>query len=378
MIPFNRPVPSGKEFEYIRDAIDRGQLAGDGTYTKRCEGLIQATTGGASVHLTHSCTAALEMAALLCELGPGDEVIMPSYTFVSTANAVALRGAVPVFVDIDEQTLNIDPVHVANAVSPKTKAIWPVHYAGVVADMEPILELARDAELRVVEDAAQALGSSRNNTQAGRFGDFAAFSFHETKNVISGEGGALLVNDATYSDRAEIIREKGTNRSQFFRGAVDKYSWVDIGSSFLPGELVAAFLCAQLESADAILKDRMSTWLAYHEAFLELEQKGLVRRPIIPDACQHNAHMYYLILPSLAARGQFISRMKEAGIVTPFHYVPLHSSDYGKKCARAVGDLKVTNDLSERIVRLPLFPGLGSAIDQILETSTSILKELLE
>ena len=375
-IPFNQPVPSGKEFQYIKEAIAAGQLAGDGSFTERCEIEILKLTQAHSAHLTHSCTAALEMAAILCDLAPGDEVIMPSFTFVSTANAVALRGATPVFVDIDEQTLNIDVNQVAEAITPATKAIWPIHYAGLIADMPAISQLARQRELFVVEDAAQALGSTLDGTPAGSFGDMAAFSFHETKNVISGEGGALVLNNPIMTERAEIIREKGTNRSQFFRGMVDKYSWVDIGSSFLPGELVAAFLLAQLEAVETITEDRMDAWKRYHDAFDAYEKKGLLRRPHIPGTAEHNAHMYYLILPSLDARTDFISGMRSHDIVTPFHYVPLHSAPYGKKCAKTHGDMRVTNAISDRLVRLPLYPGVTDAIDRVIEAAVRELDKL--
>ncbi|MEL7444444.1 MAG: dTDP-4-amino-4,6-dideoxygalactose transaminase [Pseudomonadota bacterium] len=373
-IPFNRPVPSGNEFDYIREAIEAGQLAGDGAFTERCEALILQMVGAKSAHLTHSCTAALEMAAILCDLGPGDEVIMPSFTFVSTANAVALRGATPVFVDIEQETLNIDPERIANAITSKTKAIWPIHYAGVVADMTEISGLAKAHNLLVVEDAAQALGSIRDGVPAGRFGDMAAFSFHETKNVISGEGGALVINRPDLTERAEIIREKGTNRSQFYRGMVDKYSWVDIGSSFLPGELVAAFLCAQLEAAPSILRDRLGTWTRYHNAFEAAEANGLCIRNKTPDSCKPNAHMYYLLLPSQAIRQTLITSLKARGITAPFHYVPLHSSTYGQKCSRTDGLMTITDDVSNRLMRLPLFPGLGDDVDIVIDEVLRALK----
>lgn len=374
-IPFNRPVPSGREFDYIKQAIEAGQLAGDGSFTERCEAIILEMVGAKSAHLTHSCTAALEMAAILCDLGPGDEVIMPSFTFVSTANAVALRGAVPVFVDIEPISLNVDPHLIAGAITPETRAIWPIHYAGVIADMSAIMDLARDNGLLVVEDAAQALGSTRDGVPAGRFGDMAAFSFHETKNVISGEGGALVINREDLTERAEIIREKGTNRSQFYRGMVDKYSWVDIGSSFLPGELVAAFLCAQLEAASTIFDDRMTTWNRYQKAFEAADVAGHCTRMQTPQACTHNAHMYYLLLPSLEARQSLIATLKADGITAPFHYVPLHSAAYGHKCARAHGPMTVTDDISERLVRLPLFPGLGDKADHVIDRVLGALNQ---
>lgn len=376
-IPFNRPVPSGKEFQYIKEAIEAGQLAGDGGFTERCEIEILKLTQAHSAHLTHSCTAALEMAAILCDLSPGDEVIMPSFTFVSTANAVALRGATPVFVDIDEDTLNVNPDEIAAAITPNTRAIWPIHYAGVVSNMTAIASLAKEHGLFVVEDAAQALGSTLDGKPAGSFGDMAAFSFHETKNVISGEGGALVLNNPEMTERAEIIREKGTNRSQFFRGMVDKYSWVDIGSSFLPGELVAAFLLAQLESAQSITDNRMSAWNTYHNAFEPYERSGPIKRPHIPNNATHNAHMYYLMLPSLEARTEFIKGMRAENIVTPFHYVPLHSAPFGKKCSRTFGDLRVTNDVSERLVRLPLYPGVESEIERVIDVAQTQLDKII-
>lgn len=368
-IPFNKPVLAGRELDYIKQAIDSGQLAGDGPFTERCEQALLQRIGGASAHLTHSCTAGLEMAAILCDLGPGDEVILPSYTFVSTANAVVLRGATPVFVDIEPETLNIDPVKVRDAVTDRTRAIFPVHYAGVVADMDPICAIAAEHGLMVVEDAAQALGATRNGRAAGSFGDMAAFSFHETKNIISGEGGALIVNRSGLSLRAEIIREKGTNRAQFFRGMTDKYSWVDMGSSFLPGELVAAFLFGQLEKLDALNNERIAVWNRYHAAFEPLERTAGVRRPVIPAVCEHNAHMYYLLMPDLDARTAFIASMKAAGITTPFHYVPLHSSPFGRTCSRVHGEMSVTDELSDRLVRLPLYPGVGQNLDRIIETA---------
>lgn len=365
-IPFNKPVPVGTELEYIKDAIGRGQLAGDGYYTKASEQIINQVVGSHSTHLTHSCTAALEMAAILAELEPGDEVIMPSYTFVSTANAVVLRGAVPVFVDVDGETFNIDPDKIESAIGPKTKAIFVVHYAGVVCEMERINRIAFQNNLLVVEDAAQALGSSRKGRHAGNFGNMAAFSFHETKNIISGEGGCLTTPSKEYQYRAEIIREKGTNRRAFFRGMVDKYSWVDVGSSYLPGELVAAFLFGQLEQLSEINRSRMEAWELYHENFKNLENAKKLRRPIIPSECLHNAHMYYILLPDSKTRDSFISHMKDNGIYTPFHYVPLHSSEFGKKCARHVGNMENTMIAANNLVRLPLFPGISDEINRVI------------
>ena len=299
MIVFNKPYLTGKEVEYIAEAQAMGQLAGDGEFTQRCNAWLEENTGCHKSLLTHSCTAALEMAALLAEIQPGDEIIMPSYTFVSTANAFVLRGGVPVFVDIRPDTLNIDENLIEDAITQKTKAIVPVHYAGVACEMDAILNIARRHELLVIEDAAQGTLSNYNGRSLGSMGDLGTLSFHETKNIISGEGGALLINNPALVERAEIIREKGTNRSQFFRGQVDKYTWLDIGSSYLPGEIIAAFLWAQLEQAESITSRRMDLWKAYHEAFKPLEQAGMLHRPIISNGCQHNAHMYYLILKTL-------------------------------------------------------------------------------
>jgi len=357
-IPFNRPHMTGKELWYVAQAHANGHLAGDGAFTKKCNEWLKRRTGAASALLTHSCTAALEMAAILAEVGPGDEVIMPSFTFVSTANAFVLRGAVPVFVDIRPDTLNIDETKIAAAISARTKAIVPVHYAGVACEMDAIMRIAAERNLLVIEDAAQGVMASYKGRPLGAIGHLGTLSFHETKNIISGEGGALLANDARLVERAEIIREKGTNRSQFYRGQVDKYTWVDIGSSYLPGEIIAAFLWAQMEEADAITRRRLDLWSRYHEAFEDAEVAGLVRRPVVPDDCRQNAHMYYLLLPSLRRRTEVIERLKQRGIHTVFHYVPLHSSPMGAKVGRAAGDMVNTDALSERLLRLPLWLGL--------------------
>lgn len=374
-IPFNRPSLVGNEIKYIRDAVRRGQLAGDGLYTHSCSELICRLTGVEKTLLTHSCTAALEMAAILCELAPGDEVILPSFTFVSTANAVVLRGATPVFVDIDPQTLNIDPAAVAEAVTPRTRAIFAVHYAGFPADMDALAAIARRHGLMLVEDAAQALGSTYKGRPAGSLGDMAAFSFHETKNIISGEGGALTINRPELVEKAEVIREKGTNRSRFFRGQVDKYTWVDLGSSYLPGELIAAYLLAQLESEAAIRVRRLAVFDAYAEAFAPLARKGVVELPRIPADCTGNGHMFYFLFPDLAARSRFIAGMKERGIVTPFHYVPLHNAPAGLKYGRSHGTLPVTERISETLVRLPMYFDLGSDIEAVIETAYEVLGE---
>lgn len=349
---------TGKELWYIAQAHAAGHLAGDGSFTKQCHHWLEATTGTRKALLTHSCTAALEMAAILADLRPGDEVIMPSYTFVSTANAFVLRGAVPVFVDIRPDTLNIDERKIEAAITEKSKAIVAVHYAGVSCEMDSIMEIARRHKLLVIEDAAQGIMSTYKGRPLGSIGDMAALSFHETKNIISGEGGALLINDPRMVERAEIVREKGTNRSQFFRGQVDKYTWVDIGSSFLPGEIIAAFLWAQMEEAESITKQRLDIWHTYHQWFRLSEERGLVRRPVVPDHCAHNAHMYYLILAGLEERTVFIDRLKAQEIHTVFHYIPLHSAPMGQKFGRISGELTHTVDLSERLVRLPLWAGL--------------------
>lgn len=353
-IPFNKPYLTGNEIECILDAHSNGKLAGDGKYTALASGLVEEITNSTKALITHSCTAALEMIAILLDLTEDDEVIMPSFTFVSTANAFVLRGATPVFVDIDSLSLNIDPSAVKAAITPKTKAIVVVHYAGVCCDMDEVLAIGKEYGIPVIEDAAQAFMSTYRCKQLGSLGVMAALSFHETKNIISGEGGALLLNDQTYASRAEIVREKGTDRSSFFRGETDKYTWVDIGSSFLPGEVITAFLYAQLKSAADILEKRMKIWTAYHEGFSELEDRGLARRHFIPDYCNHNAHMYYLRLNSPEVRFNLIEHLRARGIQAVFHYVPLHSSPAGIKYCRISGTLEHTDLTSERILRFPM------------------------
>lgn len=357
-LPFNRPHITGRELEYIAQAHEGSQLAGDGPFTKKCHQWLEQQTGTRKALLTHSCTAALEMAALLLDIQPGDEIIMPSYTFVSTANAFVLRGGVPVFVDIREDTLNLDETLIEAAITPKTKAIVPVHYAGVSCEMDTILAIARKHQLAVVEDAAQGVGARYKDKPLGTLGTLGCYSFHETKNVISGEGGALLVNDAQFAERAEIIREKGTDRSRFFRGQVDKYTWQEVGSSFLPGELIAAFLWAQFEHESEITQARLAAWARYHEALASLEAQGTLRRPIIPADCQHNAHMYYALLAPGIDRDATLKYLSEAGINSVFHYVPLHSAPAGKKYGRTAGPLVRTDDLSARLIRLPLWVGI--------------------
>lgn len=372
-IPFNKPHMTGRELFYISEAHHHGWLAGDGKFSKLCHAELERVTGAKKALLTHSCTAALEMAAILADIGPGDEVIMPSYTFVSTANAFVLRGAVPVFVDIRPDTLNLDERLVEAAVTPRTKAIVPVHYAGVACEMDTLLDIAKRHGLMIIEDAAQGYGSTYKGRPLGTLGALGAFSFHETKNVISGEGGALLVQEPALVERAEVIREKGTNRSRFFRGQVDKYTWVDIGSSFLPSELVAAFLWAQLQESDRINAERIAIWQRYHDAFAPLEAVGLLRRPIVPHECGHNAHMYYLLLDDLEQRTRFIAALKALQIGTVFHYVPLHSSPAGRRFARAEGSMEVTDRQSDRLVRLPLWLGVEEQQERVIEAALATL-----
>jgi dTDP-4-amino-4,6-dideoxygalactose transaminase len=357
-VPFNWPHSTGKELHYVAEAQRAGQLAGDGSFTRLCNTWVEQRTGCAKALLTHSCTAALEMAALLLNISAGDEVIMPSYTFVSTANAFVLRGGIPIFIDIREDTLNLDERLIETAITPRTRAIVVVHYAGVACEMDAILDIANRHGIPVVEDAAQGVMASYKGRPLGSIGALGTFSFHETKNLISGEGGSLLINDPALCARAEIIREKGTNRSQFFRGQVDKYTWQEVGSSFLPGELIAAFLWGQLEDADAITKHRMEHWLYYHAALAGLEREGLIRRPLVPEGCQHNAHMYYLLLAPEIDRGAVLSELKQNEIFSVFHYVPLHSSPAGRRYGRTNGELNITDSISDRLIRLPLFVGL--------------------
>ncbi len=357
-IPFNQPYMTGRELEYIAQAHANGHLSGDGQFTKKCQAWLEEKTGAKKALLTHSCTAALEMAAFLADIQPGDEVIMPSYTFVSTANAFVLRGGVPVFVDIRPDTLNIDEMKIEAAVTPRTKAIVPVHYAGVACEMDAIIKIARRNNLLVIEDAAHAGLAFYKGKSLGTLGHFGTYSFHETKNIIAGEGGALLLNDLSFADRAEIIREKGTNRNQFYRGQVDKYTWVDIGSSYLPGEVIAAFLLAQMEAAESITGLRLKIWQKYHEALASLEAAGALRRPVVPQDCQHNAHMYYALLSPGIDRRAVLAEFERSNILSVFHYVPLHSAPAGQRYCRTHGDLAVTNAASDRLIRLPLWVGL--------------------
>ena len=352
-IPFNKPFIIGRELSLIADAVAQGHLSGDGAYTKLCHRWFEEKLGCHKALLTHSCTGALEMAAILCDIQPGDEVILPSYTFVSTANAFVLRGAVPVFVDIRPDTLNIDEKLIEAAITPKTRIIVPVHYAGVPCEMDRIMAIAEKHKLLVVEDAAQALLSTYKGRALGSIGHFGCLSFHETKNIISGEGGALLVNDVRFAERAEVIREKGTNRSQFFRGEVDKYTWMDIGSSYLPSELVSAFLYAQLERAGEIIAKRRSICTSYAMQLAPLQQSGKLRVAEFDD--DSNGHLFYVLLDSLAARSRLIAHLKAQGINPVFHYVPLHSSPAGRRYGREGSRMQVTNELSERLLRLPLY-----------------------
>jgi dTDP-4-amino-4,6-dideoxygalactose transaminase len=375
-IPFNWPYMTGKELYYIAESHFNGRLAGDGPFTRRCHDWIEQRTGCNKALLTHSCTAALEMAALLMDVQPGDEIIMPSYTFVSTANAFVLRGGVPVFVDIREDTLNLDERLIEDAITTRTRGIMPVHYAGVACEMDTIMSTANKHGLFVVEDAAQGVMSFYKGRALGSIGQLGAYSFHETKNVISGEGGALLVNDAKLAQRAEIIREKGTDRSRFFRGQVDKYTWQEPGSSYLPGELIAAFLWAQLEEADRITHERLQCWDRYHALLEPLATEGLLRRPVVPEGHQHNAHMYYVILSGEFDRGKVLEVFRRESIGAVFHYVPLHSSPGGQRHGRTHGSLEVTDRQSERLIRLPLWLGITAAQqERVVKTLRSAVQD---
>lgn len=358
MIRFNVPPYTGKEMEYIKKAVENQKICGDGDFTHKCNEWLEQKTGIKKALLTTSCTHATEMAAILCDIKPGDEVIMPSYTFVSTADAFVLRGAKAVFVDVRPDTMNIDENLIEDAITDKTRAIAPVHYAGVSCDMDKIMDIAKRHNLLVVEDAAQGIMSEYKGRALGTFGDYGCFSFHETKNFSMGEGGAILIRDPENIERAEIIREKGTNRAKFFRGQIDKYTWVDAGSSYLPSELNAAYLYAQLELADQITADRMKTWNMYYEAFEELENAERIERPFIPADCKHNAHMFYLKCKDLEERTEFIDFLKKNEILAVFHYIPLHSAPAGKSFGRFNGEDVYTTKESERLVRLPLYYGI--------------------
>jgi dTDP-4-amino-4,6-dideoxygalactose transaminase len=373
-VPFNVPPVGGRELDYLADVIANVRFSGDGAFTAKCQLWLKSHLAVDSLLLTNSCTAALEMAAILAEFGPGDEVIMPSFTFVSTANAVVLRGAVPVFVDIRSDTQNIDETLIESAITPRTKAICAVHYAGVCAEMNAIREIARQNNLLVIEDAAQALLSTYHGRQAGRLGDLACFSFHETKNVTTGEGGALAINNSRFSERADVVWEKGTNRRAFRAGTVDKYTWIDCGSSFLPSEFMAAILFAQLEHVERFNAERRAIWNRYQEGFRGVEAGGRARRPIVPAHCKHNGHLYYLILPDENDRNRLIQYMEADGISLVFHYVPLHSAPAGRRYARAHGNLTVTDATSAGLVRLPLYAGMHVSIaDRVIERVNNYL-----
>lgn len=358
MIKFNVPPMVGEEIDFIKDVVETRKICGDGKYTKMCNEWLKEKTGTAGALLTTSCTHATEMAALLCDIKPGDEVIMPSYTFVSTADAFVLRGAKVIFVDIRPDTMNIDENLIEAAITNKTKAIVPVHYAGVSCEMDKIMEIAQKYNLYVVEDAAQGVMSEYKGQALGTIGDIGCYSFHETKNYSMGEGGAILIKDQNKVELAEIIREKGTNRSKFFRGQIDKYTWVEAGSSYLPSELNAAYLWAQLAKADEIYENRMVIWKRYYTELKELEDAGYIKLPVVPEKCKHNAHMFYIKSMNIEERTNLISFLKENGVMAVFHYIPLHSAPAGKRFGEFRGDDKYTTAESERLLRLPLYYGL--------------------
>lgn len=365
-IPYNKPAIVGKELKYIHHAHTLRQLAGDGVYTKKTQTWLSKKLGCKLSLLTHSATAALEMMAILSDIQPGDEVIMPSYTFVSTANAIVLRGGVPVFIDIRHDTLNMNEALIEQAITKRTKAIFPVHYAGVACEMDTICHLAKQYKLKVLEDAAQGFLASYKGKYLGTIGDMAAISFHETKNVISGEGGALLVNKPAYMERAHIVREKGTNRTKFIKGKVDKYTWVDIGSSYLPGEIVASFLMAQLEKSTHITRKRLFNWNTYHKAFSDLEQRECIRRPIIPKEIKTNGHIYYLLTRNKKERISLTNFLSKKGILAITHYVPLHTSPAGSIFGRSSGSMKMTDKIADCLIRLPIYYDMTSEEQAII------------
>lgn len=375
MISFNVPPVVGNEMKYIKEAIENKKICGDGVFTKKCSAWLEQKTGTAKALLTTSCTHATEMAAILADIQPGDEVIMPSYTFVSTADAFVLRGAKAVFVDIRPDTMNIDENLIEEAITERTKAIIPVHYAGVACEMDTICGIAKKYHLSVIEDAAQGVLSTYKGRQLGTIGDYGCYSFHETKNYSMGEGGALLIKDPENIERAEIIREKGTNRSKFFRGQIDKYTWMDAGSSYLPSELNAAYLWAQLEVADKILEDRMNSWKEYYRQLQPLKEAGLIELPFVPENCTHNAHMFYIKTKDLEERQELIGYLKSKGIAAVFHYIPLHSSPAGQKYGTFSGEDRYTTKESERLLRLPMYYGLEKKqIDYIVKTVNEFYK----
>lgn len=375
MIPFNKPPFIGEEMKYIKNAVENNKICGDGEYTKLCNKLMEKSFNSKKVLLTTSGTHALEMAAMLCNIKPGDEVIMPSYTFVSTANAFLLQGAKVLFVDIRPDTLNIDENLIEQAITKNTKAIVPVHYAGIGCEMDKINEIGKKYNIKIVEDAAQGVMAKYKNKYLGTIGDFGCYSFHETKNYSMGEGGAILVRDDSFADRAEHIREKGTNRSNFFRGQVDKYTWVDKGSSYLPSELNAAYLYAQLENLELINNKRLSIWEKYFTALKKYEDK--IDLPFVPEYCKHNAHMFYIKLKDLEQRTKYIDHMRENNIITVFHYIPLHSSPAGRKYSKFIGEDKFTTKESERLVRLPLFYSLTDLEqEKVIEKTIEFMKKI--
>jgi dTDP-4-amino-4,6-dideoxygalactose transaminase len=373
-VPFNRPYVVGTELGYIQDAIDNGHISGNGPFTQRCVTMLQELLRTEPVLITHSCTGALEMAAMLAEVGPGDEVIMPSFTFSSTATAFALRGATPVFVDIRPDTLNIDERLVEAAISPRTKALVAVHYAGVSCAIDELAAITHERGLLLIEDAAQGFGSTYGDRALGTIGAMGAMSFHETKNVACGEGGALIVNDPRLAERAEILHEKGTNRRAFFRGQVDKYTWVDHGASFAASDMSAAYLCAQLERSAWITEQRLAIWNCYHNAFADAERTGRLRRPIVPDGVSHNGHMYYLLMPTGDERNEMLATLDGADVNAVFHYIPLHSSPAGRRLGRTKGELLVTDAISARLLRLPLWVGMGD--DRVARVVESVYDAL--
>lgn len=368
-IPFNKIHLTHKEMGYISEAFSLRQFSGDEYYSRKCHLWLEQNTGTKKAFLTHSCSTALDMMTILINIKPGDEVLMPSFNFTSTANAVVLQGGVPVFVDIRSDTLNINEKLIAEAITPKTKAIFVVHYAGVGAEMDAIAKIAKENKLFVLEDAAHGLLATYKGKYLGTIGDMGAYSFHGTKNITSGEGGAILINDRKFLERAEIIREKGTNRTKFLKGQVDKYTWVDVGSSYLAGELVAAFLMSQLEYANEITKKRIEIWDSYHGFFRDLEKRGYLRRPVVPNHVKHNGHLYYLLVENQKIRDKLINFLKRKGIASAFHYLPLHSAPAGRRFGRFVGDMKVTNSTSANLIRLPLFYDLtGDEIEFVAQS----------
>lgn len=373
-IPFNRPSLAGDEHRYIDQALASGKLSGNGLFARRCGEWLQQHVGSCRALITPSCTAALEMSAILAELEPGDEVIVPDFAFVSTASAFVLRRAVPVFVDVDPLTLNIDPDAIEASISDRTRAVVVIHYGGVACDMERIMKIARRHELLVIEDAAHALEANYKGRPLGSFGDLSTFSFHETKNVQCGEGGALLVNDERLTERAEIVQEKGTDRSRFFRGAVDKYTWQDVGSSYLLSEIASAFLWAQLEHVERITRERRRVWDRYFQALAPLDEEGLLRRPTVPSDCDHSGHLFYVLLPSEAARDMTLQKLDERGVHAVFHYLPLHDSPAGKRLGVLRHPAPVTSDASSRLLRLPIWNGITEQqIDYVIASVEEVI-----